>query len=546
MSKSYNEAITELSSIIFDGEKDYNLDLSEIKLKIESVKKLLSTETLRIVLLGTTCDGKTTTAAGMLGRLHENMKIDLDESSDELTFYKIDGGVEIVDTPGLFGSKEKEVMGKNVVYSAITERYISEAHIVLYVTDAVDPVKESHSEKLKWVLKDLSKLSSTIFVINKMDEAGFDLLDESDFQRGSSIKKKFLVDGLSRNIGLTATEAANMNVICISADPKGKGLAYWFGKPDEYLRRSHINVLRTAVQNTYRSSDIASLNKNAIMASFRDITKLVKGMIGTSSEQVKKALLNAKKTHENIQFELNDLNKQLLHNKKILIDSLLSYRQNLIHTINNTGMEAFSSMLDEEIGTENGKVTGGIFVQKIESLLAECGNNNSSSISLAAVSYENNLGILDSSISIIGEGTKLLKSVNMTGDMVKGIRNIVLPSFKFKPWQAVNIAKNFSKIVLALNVVVDVILFWRKKKAKDDFIQAKNELKNFITNSFEELNKMYDPVEEYYKNFAPHFIEMSMLKAERRKLVESLESSLNALAAYDVRLSAWLSSVTNN
>ena len=80
-------------------------------------------------------------------------------------------GFEIIDTPGLFGTKEKEIDGKDVRFSEITERYLSQAHIILYLTGAVVPIKDSHSEVLKHILRDLNKLDSTIFVINKMDEA---------------------------------------------------------------------------------------------------------------------------------------------------------------------------------------------------------------------------------------------------------------------------------------------------------------------------------------------------------------------------------------
>lgn len=542
-SNNYKMAIEELSTLIAEGEKNHKLDLSDIKLKIESIKDMLSDDTLKIVLLGATCDGKTTTAAGMLGKVLN--KIDNDESSDELTFYHVEGlsGVEIVDTPGLFGSKEKEEMGKTITFSDITERYISEAHVLLYVTDAVDPVKESHSNKLRWVLKDLSKLPSTVFVINKMDEAGFDLDDDADFERGCSIKKKFLIDGLARNIGLSVNEAANMNVICISADPGGKGLERWFSKPDKYEKRSHIKKLKDTVKQLSLSSNTEALNNEAIKASFKDVTNLVNNIIGASSEEKGKAVKNAQEASENLQFELNDLNKQLLHNKSILTESILAYRKSLINTINSAGMETFSDMLDEEIGVQDGKVTGKIFTQKIEAILSECGNSNNSSISAMSVSYEKSLGTFDTSLNILGNGTKLLKNANISGGMIKGIRNVILPSFKFKPWQAVNIASKLSKGLAIASIVINGILFWRKKKAVSAFNKAKTDLKDAITESFDDIAKMYASNEDYYQNFAPSYLEMSKLKDERMELVSTLVKQNEELDSYKTRLSGWLDSV---
>ena len=134
--------------------------------KIESIRSAIKDGIVRIVLLGSFSDGKTTAIAGLLGRLEDTMKIDSDESSDELKVYRPLGlkkGFEIVDTPGLFGTKEKEVNGENIKFSDITKRYISEAHIIIYVCDAVNPLKDSHVGVIKWVLRDLGKLSKTIF-----------------------------------------------------------------------------------------------------------------------------------------------------------------------------------------------------------------------------------------------------------------------------------------------------------------------------------------------------------------------------------------------
>ena len=140
--------------------------------------------TIKIVLLGSFSDGKTTAIAGLLGKLESNMKIDEDESSDELSVYHIDAlgqQFEIVDTPGLFGTKEKQIDGVNVKFSEITEKYISEAHIIIYVCNSVNTLKDSHKEIIKKVLRDYNKLESTIFVINKMDDVA-DTNDEEEYK----------------------------------------------------------------------------------------------------------------------------------------------------------------------------------------------------------------------------------------------------------------------------------------------------------------------------------------------------------------------------
>ena len=76
-----------LEKLVKEGVK-YGLDLQDILKKVDSVKSMLKDGIVRIVLLGSFSDGKTSAIAGLLGRLEDTMKIDQDESSDELKVYR--------------------------------------------------------------------------------------------------------------------------------------------------------------------------------------------------------------------------------------------------------------------------------------------------------------------------------------------------------------------------------------------------------------------------------------------------------------------------
>ncbi len=105
-------------------EIDVSADLQKISSAIASVES----DVLRIALLGAFSDGKTSVIAAWLGKVMEDMNISMDESSDRLSIYKpegLPGQCEIVDTPGLFGDKEREIDGKQVMYEDLTKRYIS-------------------------------------------------------------------------------------------------------------------------------------------------------------------------------------------------------------------------------------------------------------------------------------------------------------------------------------------------------------------------------------------------------------------------------------
>ena len=61
----------------------------------------------------------------------------------------------------------------------------------MYVVDAKNPIKDSHKETVRWIMQDLHKIETTIFVINKMDSVA-DITDENDFRKIAEIKKQTL------------------------------------------------------------------------------------------------------------------------------------------------------------------------------------------------------------------------------------------------------------------------------------------------------------------------------------------------------------------
>ena len=88
----------------------FGIDIDEAIDKIKRTKETIKDEKLKIVLIGGFSEGKTSLVASWIGKIDESMKIDPLESSDELIIYKPEGfedDCEIIDSPGLFGFKEK-------------------------------------------------------------------------------------------------------------------------------------------------------------------------------------------------------------------------------------------------------------------------------------------------------------------------------------------------------------------------------------------------------------------------------------------------------
>ena len=138
----------------------------------------------------------------------------------------------LVDTPGLFGYKEKvgEGSGKIEAYKDITRRYVSEAHLVLYVMNSTNPVKDSHREELTWLFRTLNLLSRTVFALSRFDEVA-DVEDEDEYKENLDIKRSNVANRLRQLIGLTDEEASDLSIVGVAANPFDKGVEYWLSRP---------------------------------------------------------------------------------------------------------------------------------------------------------------------------------------------------------------------------------------------------------------------------------------------------------------------------
>ena len=520
---------------------ELGLDLKDVLKKLEDSHKAAKDEIIRIVLLGSFSDGKTSAIAGLLGKLSETMKIDVAESSDELEVYRPDGlkeGYEIVDTPGLFGTKEKEIDGNNIKYSAITEKYISEAHIIIYVCDAVVPLKDSHKESLKLVLRKFNKLNSTIFVLNKMDEAGYDLTDEEDYQAGMKIKTATLKRRLKETIGLTIEEENQLKIVCIAADPKGKGLAHWFEKMDNYKHRSRIETLRNEVNQIVQLKDKDELKSAVDFAVLQDIMMGVSKQITITNQALREPLEKCKEITNDMKNDCQILKQELMTDKRNMTNLLNELRTSVKKDISNASdMNQLASAIEDVIGIEGDQVTCHILSRNINQIISECTESNRMKLEQTAVTFENKFNLQD---KILKEGmdksAKFLQKVKIDNTHILKARDLCAKNFKFKPWQATKLAENFNKALKIGGAIFAILIeawkWWKAKKDQEKLNKLKDELKNAIESIFKDLFELFNRDEDYYKNFAPSYLELCEIIKKRETQLLQMEGLNNNLKEY--------------
>ena len=539
--------LEELEAILKEGEK-LGLNLKEVYQKINGIKNSIDDEKIKIALLSSFSDGKTSIIAGLNEKIEANMKIDSDESSDEIIVYHPEGlakDFEIMDTPGLFGSKEKEVDGEKIRFSEITERFISEAHIILYVCDAVTPLKESHAFFIEKIMRKFNKLNSTIFVINKMDEAGYDLLDEEDFQRGVEIKKQNLITRLQDTIGLTQEEKENLNIVCISADPKGKGLDKWFEKIEDYKKRSRIEDLRSCINEVVSSSNKEHLLNSVEFATTIDIIDMLSKNIQTVSQTIGSALDVTKEAITNSRTELMLLKKELSNAQKTMTERLNELKNRVLSDLNACSMDGLVEFLEQNIGVQGDELSFYVFDNELNQIVRECSEGNNAALETHVNVINTNFANADSLISNgLKKGTELLKHTRLTGETVKTIRNYVAQSYKFKPWGAIKLASKINKAIPFITVGIEALFAWRERKKQEkqmqEFESFRGEIKDAINKKIATIFDTFKSDEEYLKNYVPSY--GLMQKEIEQKETESYQiaKTKENLDLYNKRISDWL------
>ncbi len=246
--KRNQKNLQKLLDFVHTGE-EYGIKIEEsLKDKVCNAMENVAGQKLKVALVGGFSEGKTSIAAAWIDRLDKSMNIDHQESSDEVKIYHIDDEMELVDTPGLFGFKEKITdSGKIERYKDITKKYISEAHLILYALNPSNPIKESHKDDLNWLFRTLNLLSRTIFVISRFDEEA-DIEDEEDYNKRFKIKKENIQNRLNDLISLSEKEKEGLIIVAVAANPFDLGVEHWLKHQEEFQKLSHIKALQDATQ----------------------------------------------------------------------------------------------------------------------------------------------------------------------------------------------------------------------------------------------------------------------------------------------------------
>ncbi len=538
--KRNQENLKKLLDFIHTGEK-YGIQIEEsLKDKIRNAMENVAGQKLKVALVGGFSEGKTSIAAAWIERLDKSMKINHQESSDEVTIYDIDNEMELVDTPGLFGFKEKITdSGKIERYKDITKKYISEAHLILYALNPSNPIKESHKDDLNWLFRTLNLLSRTIFVISRFDEEA-DIEDEEDYNKRFKIKKENIQNRLNELISLSEKEKEGLIIVAVAANPFDLGVEHWLKHQEEFQKLSHIKALQDATQKKIKENGgKLTIIEEAKKSVIQDVVYRKMPPAKQALQDINREMEYLNKTLEKRRKEIQKLSGEISQARIHLREFITRYFSGLISQVSGTSLETFNDFAIREIGDEGSNIetrvqnafereTQGIFneLAKIETgFNADMGlfEKHAGALGKIGINFLNQSGFINAT------------NIKLARDGIAAVGKLVGMNlaFKFKPWGTVKLAGNLNKALPLIGLAFEVWDSWKESQKIEKLEKAKREMESDFNNQKQEILDLINDETRFKQACFP-----MALKLE--ECIQACEESVKKTQECDQEFEKWI------
>ncbi|MCM8808240.1 MAG: LeoA/HP0731 family dynamin-like GTPase [candidate division WOR-3 bacterium] len=515
--KEILEKLNELKEKLVSISENWGVDVSEIKLKIERSIENIRKECFSIAFFGAFSDGKSTIISFLTKRL--DIKIAPEPTTEEIKSYPF-GDFLLIDTPGLFS--------EYLMYEERTKKYISEANVILYILDAVNPLKKSHYPVVKWLLIDLDKIDSTIFVLNKMDNVA-DLEDKNDYQQKCVVKKKVVEDTLKEVVGEKLKDKPK--IICIAADPGGKGLEFWFNNKKEYEKLSRIQNLWEELEKFVKLAKNKLIIKAGISVIKESVDSTIKNL-----EKEKKGIEKELEISENqikeISNRLETFKKDIIRNYSYIKEEVLNLREGMLSLLEScVNLEDLKNFIIKQVGEEGNIINEKInlIIQKYTQSLSEENyklmvDDIQNVLDFHKEVYENLVKKLGSRLAL---ALRTIPTKNLANSILK-IRDMLKMPIKFKPWGAIKFAGKLQKVALFLGAILEIKEILDEIKFKKEKEKVANQIEDLFNTFIESFT-----LEEYQKTYFSDILEwknlLNNLEKDKEIIAQTLERIKNTI-----------------
>ncbi|MUU30186.1 LeoA/HP0731 family dynamin-like GTPase [Helicobacter pylori] len=534
--KRNQEILQKLLDFVHTGE-EYGIKVEDsLKDKIRNAMENVADQKLKVALVGGFSEGKTSIAAAWIDRLDKSMKIDHQESSDAVKIYDIDNEIELVDTPGLFGFKEKITdSGKIERYKDMTKKYISEAHLILYALNPSNPIKESHKDDLNWLFRTLNLLARTIFVISRFDEEA-DIEDEEDYNKRFKIKKENVQNRLNELISLSEEEKEGLIIVAVAANPYDLGVEHWLKHQEEFQKLSHIKTLQDATQKKIKENGgkltIIEETKKSVI---QDVIHRQMPPAKQALQDINGEMERLNKTLEKRRKDIQNLNSEISQARIHLREFITRYFSDLIAQVSGTSLETFNDFVIREIGDEGINIETRVqneFERQTQGIVNE--------IAKIETGFNADMSFFEKHAGALGKiGIDLLKQsgfINATN--IKLVRDTIATAgkfvgmdlaLKFKPWGAVKLAGNLNKGLPLIGLAFEVWDSWKESQKIEKLEKAKREMESDFNNQKQEILDLINDETRFKQACFPSVFELEKCIQECEENVKKTQECAQGL-----------------
>lgn len=512
------ELLTTLQDFLQKGESvGVKIDITLIN-KIKIAVNETQDRKLKVALIGGFSEGKTSIAAAWMERLDQSMNISHQESSNEVAIYNVSDDLQLIDTPGLFGFKEKISADTAEIekYKDITKKYVSEAHLVLYVMNSTNPIKESHKDDLNWLMRELNILPRTVFVLSRFDEVA-DVDDQWEYNENYKIKSENITQRLREMVGLTSEEVTELSIVAVAANPFDMGSDYWLENQEQFKKLSHIASLQQATQKKIEhnggAQEVALEAKNSII---RDV---LNKELPVAIERDEKIGKEVNKLAEIVKFtdtKLKSTQESISSARIALRDFVTNYFSKLSRQVKGTDLQTFDTFFQREVGDK-----GVIIASKLQSEFDRHLKSANLQVQNMQKGLEQEVNHFNDVLLTHGkQGMNYIVNNNMINkNNIIAARDGVKVAAKyvgvdlgkmlnFKPWGAVNLAKNVNVALAVFGIALEAWDSYKQYQREAAFQKAVTDMiSNFEKQRGELLELINGP--RFNELFYPQYVELA-------------------------------------
>ena len=499
--------------------------------KLEHASQNLAKDKLKIALIGGFSEGKTSIAAAWMERLDKSsMNISQQESSNEVKVYEVDDNFVLIDTPGLFGFKEQFNADINAMekYKDITRKYVSEAHLVLYVMNSTNPIKDSHKDDLNWLFRTLDLLPRTVFVLSRFDEVA-DVEDEASYAQHLQVKRNNVESRLRESIDASDAEVATLSIVAVAANPFDMGTDYWLERLGQFKTLSHIASLQQATASKIQSSGgPAAIVDQARKSVILDVLHKELPVAVENDQRLGDEVERLSGVSRTLSRQLVGAKSQIGEVRIGLRDFVSRYFSGLIMRTEGLTQETFKEFFEREIGRDGVMVT-----TRLQNEFDRQLNGVSQELSRMRLSFDSEIDHFNTNVINLGkQGVNYVIKGNLinNGSILAardGIVNVAKTlgvdlgkALKFKPWGAINLAKNLNGILSVAGLALEAWDSYERKKREDQFRQAIAEMVDNFNNQREELLTMIQDV-SFEERFFPDYASLDANAADVQVAIDT-------------------------